>query len=464
MSAGRRPGLSVVSSSGGGGGGGSGDVVGPASTTDNVIVRFNGGTGKLITGGTDAPQYDDDGNIIMVSTKTVDGRDVSADGATLDTAVSNIAANTVALAGKVSTSTQVIAGAGCVGGGTLAADRTIDVAATDASIAVAANGIAVGILQSDAQHGSLGGGTLHADVVAGGASGFMSGTQATKLAGIATGATANANGTSVPNDSVHGPLLPTALVAANVTDALNNAWANNPESVVPFFVRPTMTGATPSMSGPIGVQTATGAVTFGTRAGSYLQSRVRLTATTTAVAGNVAGAHYTTASTTFGFFYPENGIRLTYRFGYETLTTAMRSFAGITRPGAPTNVDPNTIISMLGVGAPVGSGNLQWYNNDATGTAVQVDLGINFPISLRATYEVTIVIPSPASGSYSSTYSNVYYRVRRLDVKGAVAYGSLTTEFPTAQVHHCFTWWCSNNTDAAICALALPGVEGSLPY
>ncbi len=37
------------------------------------------------------------------------------------------------------------------------------------------------------------GGTAHADVVAGGASGFMTGAQATKLAGIATGATANSS-------------------------------------------------------------------------------------------------------------------------------------------------------------------------------------------------------------------------------------------------------------------------------
>ena len=39
-------------------------------------------------------------------------------------------------------------------------------------------------------HGSQAGGSTHADVIAGGASGFMTGTQATKLAGIATGATA----------------------------------------------------------------------------------------------------------------------------------------------------------------------------------------------------------------------------------------------------------------------------------
>lgn len=60
----------------------------------------------------------------------------------------------------------------------------------DGSVTVNANDIQVGILATDAQHGTRGGGTQHADVVTGGASGFMTGTQATKLSGIATGATA----------------------------------------------------------------------------------------------------------------------------------------------------------------------------------------------------------------------------------------------------------------------------------
>lgn len=59
----------------------------------------------------------------------------------------------------------------------------------DGSISVSANAIKVGVLATDAQHGNRGGGALHADVVPGGASGFMSGTQATKLAGIGAGAT-----------------------------------------------------------------------------------------------------------------------------------------------------------------------------------------------------------------------------------------------------------------------------------
>lgn len=46
------------------------------------------------------------------------------------------------------------------------------------------SGFIVGVLASDTQHGARGGGTLHADVIAGGASGFMSGADKTKLDGI----------------------------------------------------------------------------------------------------------------------------------------------------------------------------------------------------------------------------------------------------------------------------------------
>jgi hypothetical protein len=44
---------------------------------------------------------------------------------------------------------------------------------------------------TDTSHGARAGGTLHADVIAAGASGFMTGADKTKLNGVATGATAN---------------------------------------------------------------------------------------------------------------------------------------------------------------------------------------------------------------------------------------------------------------------------------
>jgi len=81
------------------------------------------------------------------------------------------------------------AGAGLTGGGDLSADRTFNVGANvDGSIVVNADDIKVGILATDAQHGARGGGTQHSDVVAAGASGFMNGTDKTKLDSVGTGA------------------------------------------------------------------------------------------------------------------------------------------------------------------------------------------------------------------------------------------------------------------------------------
>lgn len=67
-------------------------------------------------------------------------------------------------------------------------------------------------------HGAQAGGTTHADVVAGGASGFMTGTQATKLAGIATGAT---NGITTQDEGAGGGVNQTTLnfVGAGVSAA-----------------------------------------------------------------------------------------------------------------------------------------------------------------------------------------------------------------------------------------------------
>lgn len=91
--------------------------------------------------------------------------------------------------GAVPTARNLTAGAGLTGGGDLSADRTFNVAAhADGSIIVNANDIQVGALATDGQHANRGGGSLHANVVPAGASGFMTGADKTKLDGIAAGA------------------------------------------------------------------------------------------------------------------------------------------------------------------------------------------------------------------------------------------------------------------------------------
>lgn len=84
--------------------------------------------------------------------------------------------------GDVPAARLVTAGAGMTGGGALSSDITLNVTANaDASIVVNANDIQVGVLASDAQHGVRGGGTQHANAVAGGAAGFLTGADKTKL-------------------------------------------------------------------------------------------------------------------------------------------------------------------------------------------------------------------------------------------------------------------------------------------
>ena len=156
-------------------------------TIDSAIASVGGG------GTTDADLivFDPDGDITSTNVQDalVEVRDDT------DTKLSS----------KVDTSTQIIAGAGLTGGGTLSTDRTLNVIANaDGSIAVNANDIQVGILASDSQHGTRGGGTQHA-VATTGAAGFMSAADKTahdanvsKLSGIESGAdvTDTANVTS----------------------------------------------------------------------------------------------------------------------------------------------------------------------------------------------------------------------------------------------------------------------------
>lgn len=93
----------------------------------------------------------------------------------------------------------------------------LDVTANaDASIVVNANDLQVGVLATDAQHGVRGGGTQHADVVAAGADGFMTGADKTKIDGITAGAD--------PNDTDNQESVTTQNITGTdtaITDTLN---------------------------------------------------------------------------------------------------------------------------------------------------------------------------------------------------------------------------------------------------
>lgn len=104
----------------------------------------------LLAGGSRAMSGDlDMGTNAITNVGDVDGRDVSVDGSKLD-----------GIEAGAKDDQTITAGAGMTGGGT--GDPTLNVIANaDASIVVNADDVQVGVLATDAQHGTRGGGTQH---------------------------------------------------------------------------------------------------------------------------------------------------------------------------------------------------------------------------------------------------------------------------------------------------------------
>jgi hypothetical protein len=106
---------------------------GAASSTDNAIARFHLATGKVIQNS--AVTIDDSGNI--ATSGTVDGRDVSVDGAKLDgiEAGADVTdATNVAAAGAVMTTRTISTTAPLTGGGDLSANRTLAIPAATSAV------------------------------------------------------------------------------------------------------------------------------------------------------------------------------------------------------------------------------------------------------------------------------------------------------------------------------------------
>jgi hypothetical protein len=140
--------------------GGAGDVTGPGSSTDNAVVLFDGTDGDTIQDS--LVTISDTGSITVPVGQTVDGRDVSEDGTDLDDHIDALNPH---------------------------AD-SLDVAHEGA------------------------GGAVHANAVAAGAAGFMTGADKTKLDGIEAGAQSNGPFASLEenegrefSDSDHGETI-----------------------------------------------------------------------------------------------------------------------------------------------------------------------------------------------------------------------------------------------------------------
>jgi len=149
---------------------------------------------------------------------------------------------------------------------------------------------------------------------------------------------------------------------------------------------------------------------------------------TTAATTAVAGFRSANANIWRGDSAGNGGFIQQWRFAPCTgvSTATHRLFAGLTAStAAPTDVDPSTLINMIGVGYDSADTNFQIFSNDATGIATKINLGASFP-------KPTTDRPGPYALTLSCApfASTVEYEFTDVNT-GAKTTGSINSDLPS---------------------------------
>lgn len=102
-----------------------------------------------------------------------------------------------------------------------------------------------------------------------------------------------------------------------------------------------------------------------------------------------------------------------------------RFFMGLGDTSAPTDVNPSTLLRIVGIGYDSADTQLQFMYNDGSGAATKVALGANFPkpnADSTAAYRLRLYSPPGPT-------QRVSYEVENL-ANGAIATGTVTTNLP----------------------------------
>jgi hypothetical protein len=202
------------------------------------------------------------------------------------------------------------------------------------------------------------------------------------------------------------------------------------------------------MAAPTSTGTATTRAVAST---NLMTSMARLGYVSAGTAGALAGFRSAVAQFWRGNAAGLGGFYFVCRFipSNAAAVSGARMFVGLNvTTGAPTNVEPNTLLNCLGVCRLSTSTNLHLINNDGAGTATTVDLGASFPTdgASTAAYELTMWCPP--------NESFVGYRVERLDT-GDVSEGQWSTDLPVNTTFMTPHGWVCNNATALAVALDL---------
>jgi hypothetical protein len=168
---------------------------------------------------------------------------------------------------------------------------------------------------------------------------------------------------------------------------------------------------------------------------------------TTIVPANVPSFRQT------GGFTINTGFKVAFKFGASTGATNsnVRYSMGVFTAGfIVTNVDPTTFINCAAFARIDGNTNWQFIHNDATGTATAIDLGASFPANTVSTDMYYAVIETVGA--------NIKYTLTRLNT-GDTTTGTVSSNLVAVSTLLGLCAGCSNNANAAICALDFAGMQ-----
>lgn len=233
-----------------------------------------------------------------------------------------------------------------------------------------------------------------------------------------------ANTTRVFGRKVGGRMMPAFVGPSGVDSSLQPFFGRN--AIV--FNRPQGNGTAIAAVGM--TFTAVGTATAANVTLNSLQNSMKrleyavTTAATTAVCGwRGAASQYGRGTAPYG------GFHYVVRFGIPPRGNAVgtrRMFVGLySSTAVPTDVEPRTLLNMIGVGFNAADVNMQMMHNDGSGAATQVDLGASFPKPSAGTEVYDLAIFCAPGGT------TIHWQVTHL-VTGATAEGSITTDMPAA--------------------------------
>ena len=122
--------------------------------------------------------------------------------------------------------------------------------------------------------------------------------------------------------------------------------------------------------------------------------------------------------------------------------TAIRFFIGhATNTGVFTNVEPNTLLNVVGICRLSTSNNLHVIHNDNSGTATTIDLGSNFPANTDSLDKYCLIIKTVSTG--------VYIQIDRIGTASSYS-TTLTTDIPSGSTGLNFGAYIVDTTGASV--------------